>query len=148
VGVERCYRIDDSRFPLVVVTARGEIPFDDFQQYLIDIERVIRRGRQAHVLDFREANVPSAEVRRAKAEWFKKNKKLMEQNVAGTAVVFLSPLFRFMLSSIMLIVPIPVPFSTHKELEDGIAWSQRQLDKRWGIKVDQNKQQRDQEIKR
>ena len=131
----RCYRIDDSRFPLVVVTTHGEIGFDDFQQYLVDIERVIRRGRQAHVLDFREANVPSAEVRRAKADWFKKHKTLMVENVAGTSVVFKSPLFRFMLSSIMLIVPIPVPFSTHGELEDGIAWSQRQLDKRWGIKV-------------
>jgi len=130
-----CYSIDESRFPLVVVTARGEIPLDDFQQYLADIERVIRRGRQAHVLDFREAKVPSADVRRGKAEWFKKHRELMEQNVAGTAVVFHSPLFRFMLSSIMLIVPIPVPFSTHGELEDGIAWSQRQLDKRWGIKV-------------
>jgi hypothetical protein len=131
----RCYSIDESRFPLVVVTGHGEIPFEDFQQYLVDIEKIIRRGRQAHVLDFRDAQVPSAEVRRGKAEWFKKHKQLMVDNVAGTAVVFHSPLFRFMLSSIMLIVPIPVPFSTHGVLEDGIAWSQRQLEKRWGIKV-------------
>jgi len=135
VAPPRCYSIDDSRFPLVVVTARGEIPFDEFQQYLVDIERIIRRGRQAHVLDFREAKVPSSEVRRGKAEWFKKHRELMAENVAGTAVVFTSPLFRFMLSSIMLIVPIPVPFSTHGQLEDGLAWSTRQLDKRWGIKT-------------
>jgi hypothetical protein len=129
----RSYTIDESRFPLVVVTARGEIPFDEFQQYLADIERVIRRGRQAHVLDFREAQVPSAEIRRGKAEWFKANKQLMQDHVAGTAVVFQSPLFRFMLSSIMLIVPIPVPFSTHGQLADGIAWAQKQLRARWGV---------------
>ena len=133
----RCYSIDEGRYPLVIVTARGEIPFDDFQQYLVDIERVIRRGRQAHVLDFREARVPSAKVRRGKAEWFKRHRELMQSNVAGTAVVFHSPLFRFMLTSIMLIVPIPVPFSTHGVLEDGVAWAERQLDKRWGIKVAQ-----------
>jgi hypothetical protein len=131
----RCYSIDDGRFPLVLITAHGDISFDDFQQYLVDIERVIRRGRQAHVLDFRDAKVPSSEVRRGKAAWFKQHKKLMESNVAGTAVVFHSPLFRFMLSSIMLLVPIPVPFSTHGVLEDGVAWSERQLDRRWGIKV-------------
>ncbi|HEX6839286.1 MAG TPA: STAS/SEC14 domain-containing protein [Polyangia bacterium] len=131
----RCYSIDESRYPLVVVTAQGEIPLDDFQQYLVDIERVIRRGRQAHVLDFREARVPSAEVRRGKAEWFKQHERLMKEHVAGTAVVFHSPLFRFMLSSIMLIVPIPVPFSTHGVLEEGVAWAERQLDRRWGIKV-------------
>jgi hypothetical protein len=131
----RCYSIDESRYPLVVVTARGEIPLDDFQQYLVDIERVIRRGRQAHVLDFREARVPSAEVRRGKAEWFKKHERLRKEHVAGTAVVFHSPLFRFMLSSIMLIVPIPVPFSTHGLLDEGVAWAERQLDRRWGIKI-------------
>jgi hypothetical protein len=129
----RSYSIDDSRFPLVVVTGRGEISFEDFQQYLIDIERVIKRGRQAHVLDFREANVPSSEIRRGKAEWFKHNKQLMKDNVAGTAVVFNSPLFRFMLTSIMLIVPIPVPFSTHGTLDDGVEWAAAQLRKRWGI---------------
>ena len=131
----RCYSIDESRYPLVVVTARGEISLEDFQQYLVDIERVIRRGRQAHVLDFREARVPSAEVRRGKAEWFKTHERLMKENVAGTAVVFHSPLFRIMLSSIMLIVPIPVPFSTHGLLEEGVAWAERQLDRRWGIKI-------------
>jgi hypothetical protein len=129
----RSYSIDDSRFPLVVVTGRGEIPFDDFKQYLVDIERVIRRGRQAHVLDFREAQVPSSEIRRGKADWFKRNKQLMQANVAGTAVVFNSPLFRFMLTSIMLIVPIPVPFSTHGTLDDGVGWAAAQLRKRWGI---------------
>ncbi len=131
----RCYSIDESRFPLVVVAARGDIPFDDFQQYLVDIERIIRRGPQAHVLDFRDCKVPGADVRRGKAEWFKRHRALMEANVAGTAVVFQSPLFRFMLSSIMLLVPIPVPFSTHGELADGVAWARRQLDRRWGITV-------------
>jgi hypothetical protein len=129
----RCYRIDESRFPLVVVTAHGHIPLDDFNQYLIDIERVIRRGKQAHVLDFREAQVPGPEVRRGKAEWFKKHKKLMQDNVAGTAVVFHSPLFRFMLTSIMLIVPIPVPFSTYGQLEEGVAWARKQLLTRFDI---------------
>jgi hypothetical protein len=123
----RCYTIDESRFPVVIVTVRGEIPMDDFAAYLTDIERVIRRGRQAHVLDFRAAQVPSAEVRRKKADWFKQHRQLMKDNVAGTAVVFLSPLFRFMLSSIMLVVPIPVPFATHGTLEEGEAWAKKQL---------------------
>ncbi len=131
----RSYAIDDSRFPLVVVTGRGEISFADFQQYLVDIERIIKRGRQAHVLDFRQAQVPSAEIRRGKAEWFKANRELMQRNVAGTAVVFESPLFRFMLSSIMLLVPIPVPFATHGSLEDGVGWATKQLRTRWGIVV-------------
>jgi hypothetical protein len=131
----RSYSIDESRFPLVVVTARGEISLEDFKQYLVDIERVIRRGRQAHVLDFRGAKVPGTAIRRGKAEWFKRNRELMQQNVAGTAVVFQSPVFRFMLSSIMLLVPIPVPFSTHKLLEDGEAWARAQLRARFGIEA-------------
>lgn len=97
----RCYSIDESRYPLVVVTARGEIPLDDF----------------------------------GKAAWFKQHERLMKENVAGTAVVFHSPLFRFMLTSIMLIVPIPVPFSTRGLLEEGVAWAEKQLDRRWGIKI-------------
>lgn len=87
------------------------------------------------MLDFRGAKVPGADVRRGKVEWFKRHRALMEQNVAGTAVVFQSPLFRFMPSSIMLLVPIPVPFSTHGELADGVAWAGRPLDRRWGIRV-------------
>lgn len=131
----RSYTIDERRFPVVVVTGRGEISFADVQQYLVDIERVIARGRQAHVLDFRQAQVPSSQIRRGKAEWFKANKQLMQDNVAGTAVVFQSPVFRFMLSSIALLVPIPVPFSTHASLDDGVAWAAGQLQTRWGIEA-------------
>src|SRR4051812_22552888 len=88
-------RLDESRWPLVVFTAVGEQTDEDFEGYLRDCDRLLRRREAyASIFDARRAAPIGPKLRKRQVEWLARNDALLRAYLVGTGMVMNTPLQR------------------------------------------------------
>src|ERR1019366_372557 len=116
--------VDESRFPLVVVTFEGQLADHEFDRYLLTMSRVLqRRAKNAIVFDARRAAAPTAMQRSKQAAWLKSNRAAIQQYSCGSVFVITSALIRGGLTAILWISPIPGAHTVVSTLAEGEAWA-------------------------
>ena len=111
-------RLDESRWPLVVFTAVGEQTEDEFDAFLADCDRVLRR-REPHgsIFDGRRSAPIGPKLRKRQVAWLARNAALLRTYVVGSGVVINSPLQRGALRAILWMQPLPFPFVVESSFE-------------------------------
>ncbi|MBX3272485.1 MAG: hypothetical protein KF729_19660 [Sandaracinaceae bacterium] len=122
---------DESRWPIVVFRTIG-IPADaDVDAFIAKAEECLARGEPyVVVFDNSEAARATPYMRRRASEWLEANSRRLGHTCLGTALVFRSAAFRFVLSTVMLVVSHPVPHEVCASLEQALRWSEAQLRRR------------------
>jgi hypothetical protein len=116
--------VDESRFPLVVVTFVGQVADHEFDRYLLTMSHVLnRRAKNALVFDARRAAAPSAMQRSKQAAWLKSNRDAIQQYSCGSAFVIASAIIRGGLTAILWVSPIPGAHTVVSTLAEGEAWA-------------------------
>jgi hypothetical protein len=116
--------VDESRFPLVVVTFEGQLADHEFDRYLLTMSRVLqRRAKNAIVFDARRAAAPTAMQRSKQAAWLKSNRAAIQQYSCGSVFVIASAVIRGGLTAILWISPIPGAHTVVSTLAEGEAWA-------------------------
>ncbi len=105
------------------------VPNDqEFENYLRTLDGLLdRRRRYAVILDVQTKELMPRSQRRAQAEWMKRRRTDLEKFCAGTAFVFQSAVYRFVLSSIFLLQPIPTPYEICANVDEALAWARQKL---------------------
>jgi hypothetical protein len=117
-------QVDESRFPLVVVTFVGQLADHEFDRYLLTMSRVLqRRTKNALVFDALRAAAPTAMQRSKQAAWLKANRDLIVQYSCGSAFVIASAIIRGGLTAILWVSPIPGAHTVVSTLAEGEAWA-------------------------
>jgi hypothetical protein len=117
-------RIDDSRFPLVLVTFQGPATDDEFDAYLGGMSRILEgRKRNVTILDARLAASPPAKQRAKQADWLKTNRVLLQQYSCGSVFIIKSTMIRGALTAILWIAPMSVPHAVVSTLEEAERWA-------------------------
>jgi hypothetical protein len=120
--------IDDSGYPLVVVTFEGTVDDATFDGYLKRMDDyVARRQRNAFVFDASGAGRTPAPQRRKQAEWMKINEATLRAFSAGCAFVITSPLVRGALTAILWLQNIPSPYTVVGTRSEAERWARAQL---------------------
>ncbi len=124
-------RLDESRWPLVVFTAVGEQSDDDFEAYLADADRLLRR-REPHglIFDARRANIIGPKLRRRQAEWLRDNEALLRAYVVACGLVMSTALQRGVFRAITWMKPYPAPHSVEASFDAAQRFVSHHLAKR------------------
>jgi hypothetical protein len=121
-------RLDESRWPLVVFTAVGEQTEEDFEAYLRDCDRLLRR-REAYgsIFDARRAAPIGPKLRKRQVEWLSRNDALLRAYLVGTGMVMNTPLQRGVFRAILWMRPLPFPYAVESSLDGALRFVCRRL---------------------
>ncbi len=109
--------------PLIVFYLRGKCSDDEFRAYLDAMEVFLYEPRRyGFVLDADQAASAPATQRKMQAEWIKQHWDRIEAESYGTAMVITKALPRLILSSILLLTPMPGRFTTVSSVDKGLAF--------------------------
>jgi hypothetical protein len=111
-----------------MVRFEGRVTDEQFLSYLERLTRAIAQGgRHATVIDASVAEITPPSQRRMQANWLRTHKAALAEHTAGTAFVFNSAVFRWVLSGIFIIQPPPMPHIICKTVGEGVRWAAAQL---------------------
>jgi hypothetical protein len=124
-------RLDESRWPLVVFTAVGEQTEEDFDAFLEDCDRVLRR-RLPHgtIFDGRRSSPIGPKLRKRQVAWLSRNDALLRAYVVGSGVLIKSAVQRGALRAIMWMRPLPFPYVVESSFEAARRFVCSRLDER------------------
>ena len=102
---------EDNHWPLVVVRLVGADGNTDVEVMLTALQRRMFQGRCAVLFDTsateHQSLAQAQEVVRIEGKWLRANQALIQRNVVGVAFVITNPAVRFVLSSVLLLAPLP-----------------------------------------
>lgn len=118
--------------PRIVVNKINPIHVTDeeFANYLSECSKKISEIEQPSVLihDVSQSKLLTAEQRIQVGNYFKSNRKLLQEKLIGLAYVIPSPLLQFVLNGIFLVGTPPVNHTVENRLSHAIAWAERELE--------------------
>ena len=125
---------DDSRWPLVVVTFRGEITDAEFNAYLKALERNLERCEKSRVktailFDTENGGASNAAQRKAQSEWIKKHFQHSAKWCVGYAFAIPSAIVRGMLQAIFWLSPMPSEHIVVKTRAEAELWLSSRLER-------------------
>ncbi len=118
---------DRSRWPVVTARFDGVMTDVEFDEYLVRYAAAVREGPVAIVLDALASGIPSLGQQQRQARWMRETRALMQRNCVGVAFVIESATLRFVLSAILLLAPMAVPYTVVSAVAEAEAWCAAQL---------------------
>ena len=119
---------DETRWPIVIFRTTG-IPNDEnVDRFIAKADEYLRRGEPYVVIfDNTHSGRATTYMRKRASEWLTSNSERLSQHCLGTGLVFRSAAFRFVLSTVMLVVSHPVPHEVCGTCDEAVAWAEAQL---------------------
>lgn len=115
---------DESRFPLVIVTPRGEATDAEVAAFLDVLKRpLLRRQTYLQILDATHATPGTPYQRRIQAEWVGAHAPLIKRYTLGVAFVMPSPLIRGALTAILWFQRLPCPHLVMSTMDEAERWA-------------------------
>jgi hypothetical protein len=121
--------IDGSQDSLVVVRFHRGPTDEQFRQYLADYTLVLEEQPRFGAVFVTTPEMPMTPPRqvRLQAQFMKQCRERIEQRVVGIAFSLPSPLMRGVLRGVLMIQPMPVPYTVVGTEAEGVAWVKARL---------------------
>jgi hypothetical protein len=125
-GVE----VSTAHFPVVLVKFDADQTMADCERFMAEMDAIHRRKQPYLSISYmRKYNTDRVQVRRV-AEWMKANADKTREFCVATGIVTQSLGFRFLLSSIFLIRPMPCPYQVCSSFAQAVAFVRTEAEKR------------------
>ncbi|MEP7126108.1 MAG: hypothetical protein ABJE95_34565 [Byssovorax sp.] len=119
-----CIEVDESRFPLLVVSFHGVVSDEKFDAYLATITRRLRRrDRYVTLVDATRAGHIPATQRKKQADWQRSHTELLRTHNLGTAFALSSPMIRGFLTAIFWMQALPSPHHVAATRAEAEGWA-------------------------
>lgn len=123
----RFLHIDETQRPVIVLTVSGVMDDSEFDRYFQSmVEHLARRRRFAYVHCYDYSDKPRRERLMRQVEFVRTHRQALQEHCAGLAFVFASPIFRFAMSSFLLLQPLPMPYQVSASKAEALEWAKRQ----------------------
>lgn len=124
-----------NRQPLVILSQEELLDDMEFERLFLVLDGLVGRAEPFGVLFVVNHGArPPLERTLRQAQWIKDNRSQLEQLCVGFAVVFTSPVIRFLLGTLALTQPFPMPWKTFSQAREGEEWVVTLLQRR-GLRV-------------
>jgi hypothetical protein len=121
-GVE----VSTKYWPLLLVKFDGQQTMDDVDYFIREMNAVhARNAPYASISLMRKYSSERVQVQKV-AHWMKATAEATRQMCVGTGIVSQSLGFRFLLSSIFLVKPMPCPYQVCSSFDEARTWIARQ----------------------
>ena len=120
-------RIDQSCLPIVLTVFRGKQTDQDVEEYIAAMDAMYARGRRYAGVTFMLQYAPERRHLGRVAEWTRATKPRVKELCVGAAMLAPSATFRFLLSSFLMIQPLPMPYRVVGEVDEAADWITGQL---------------------
>jgi hypothetical protein len=121
--------VDTSLLPLTIHTFSGEVVLEDLQHYLATLEGLLVAGNCfASIADFEQMRRMDRSLVKIHADWMKQHREVIKRQWLGVALVFRSPMVRFLLSSLLLLSNFPMPYKTAEVVDQAFPYAARWIE--------------------
>ena len=120
-------RLEQSCPPIVLTVFRGRQTDEDVEAYIAAMDAMYARGRRYAGVSLMLQYAPERRHLGRIAEWTRATKPLVKELCVGAAIVAPSPAFRFLLSSLLMIQPLPVRYQVVGDVDEAADWIAGQL---------------------
>ena len=121
-GVE----VSSKHWPLLLVKFDGEQNMRDVDYFLAEMSAAhARKEPYASISLMRKYSHEPGQVQRV-AKWMKETADATAKYCVGTGIVSQSLGFRFLLTSIFLVKPMPCPYQVCSSFDEALAWVRKQ----------------------
>lgn len=121
-------RIDTQAWPVVMHRSSGQPTDTEIDAYVTQATAVLERGEpHANIIDARGISEVSPYARAAKKAWLEDHLELLARHCVCTAVVLDGAITRFVMATILLVQPFPIPYRVFGTVEAAQAWVHQQL---------------------
>jgi hypothetical protein len=101
--------IRTDQWPVCFVKIDGEQTLPEFEGYIAAFDRLYGRGERFAIVSYLQRYGRSRDIIARVGRWFKETEPLIARYWSSNAMVTSSPGFRFVVSAVYLIKPLPVP---------------------------------------
>ena len=124
-----------SRQPLVVLSQDELLDDMEFERLFLVLDGLVARAEPFGVLFIvGHGQRPPMERTLRQGQWIKDNRDALQEYCVAFGVVFTSPVIRFLLGTLALAQPFPMPWKTFSDAREGEDWVVALLQRR-GLRV-------------
>ncbi|MGZ3405335.1 MAG: hypothetical protein ACXVAN_02755 [Polyangia bacterium] len=125
-GVE----VSTEHWPLLLVKFDGEQTMRDVDYFISEMNAAhARKEPYASISLMRKYSHERNQVQRV-AQWMKETSERTREYCVGTGIISQSLGFRFLLTSIFLIKPMPCPYQVCSSFDEALAWIRKMAEAR------------------
>ena len=122
------FYFDETKWPLLIVTAPDEPDDGAFTGYLMRLSAILaRKQHYVVILDATHAVNLTTEHRLQMAAWLKQNREALSHYCQGAAFVIENKFVKGLLSAILLFAPMPYANKVTGTIAEAVAWSQTRM---------------------
>ncbi|SRR5690606_29066189 len=120
-------RIDQSCPPIVLTVFNGKQTEKDVARYIRDMDAMYARGAHYIGISLMLEYAPDRGQLRRVAEWARDTEQVTSRLCLCNAIVAPAVGFRFLLSSFLMIQPMPMRYTVVANIEEAADWVTREL---------------------
>jgi hypothetical protein len=122
------YAHDDTLWPVVVTMIPSRALDEELQAHMDYVDGLYARGEPFLTVTFIRLSTRTTNQQRAQmSAWMTRTEPAMKRLNRGAAFVTGSTAFRFVLSGLMLLSPLPIPYEVFTSARDATPWLERAL---------------------
>lgn len=120
------FNLDESRWPIAVLTVEGSLDDAQVDAYVAAGTALLERGEPyVTIIDIRRMGTVSAYSRARQKQWATHYREKLKAWCLGSAFVITSPVLRFVTMTVLLVAPLPMPYSVCKDLDEAMGWAEK-----------------------
>lgn len=121
---EKGIEIDAAHWPVTIHRVGMMLGVDEMETYLRGLDGLFARGQRfASVVVVKKRGDMDRRIIGLNGEWMRRNEELVRRQWMGVAFVFPGDFFRFLLSTILMAAPHPVPYQVFGTTRDAVSWA-------------------------
>jgi hypothetical protein len=106
--VPKAIEILTEQWPVVFIKIDGEPTIDDFHAYILSFNQMYEKEQQFSIVTWVKKYKTNTGIVAQIGKWFKETEPLMKKYWVSNAMVSPSAGFRFLLSAVYLVKPLPI----------------------------------------
>jgi len=117
--------INVDQWPVCFVKIDGDQKLADFEGYIATFNRFYERGERFAVITYLKEYTVKGEIISRVGRWFQETEPLIHRYWASNAMVSPSAGFRFVLSAVYLVKPLPIPNRVCASKEEAVTFTRQ-----------------------
>lgn len=122
--------LDLTQPPFVFTKFDGEQTLEELERYIADMDAVFARQEPYFSVTWLKKYARSPDQVKRTAAWFKDRDQVIRERCICSAIISSSAAFRFALSAVFLIKPMPGPYTVCGSFDDAMSFGRGEFRKR------------------
>jgi hypothetical protein len=117
--------IDTGQWPICFIRIDGDQTLEDYERYIATFDGFYARQQPFAVVTQLKRYGTNREIVARTGRWFKETEPLIKKYWVSNAMVSQSTSFRFILSAVFLVKPLPIPYLVAATTDEALSFTRK-----------------------